>query len=110
MEKEGMNLSKKTTGGKTPFKINDIGFRLILIPFFGIAIPLVTGMINGQNFSDWQVKLSFLYTIFIAFIIWEGNRFLLFSLRSYFDWISKPLRKIGVLILPFCARGHLAYI
>jgi sensor histidine kinase YesM len=56
-------------------------------------------MINGRNFSDWQVKLSFLYTIFIAFIIWEGNRFLLFSLRTYFDWIRKPLRKIAVLIL-----------
>jgi sensor histidine kinase YesM len=94
-----MNIPKKTTGGKTALKINDIGFRLILIPFFGIAIPLITGMINGHNFSNWQVKLSFLYTIMIALIIWEGNRFLLFSLRSYFDWIRKPLRKIAVLIL-----------
>ena len=79
-------------------RINDIGFRVILIPFFGIAIPLVTGMVNGQNFSNWQVKLSFLYTILIAFIIWEGNRYLLFSMRSYFDWYKKPVRKIIVLL------------
>ena len=79
-------------------RINDIGFRVILIPFFGIAIPLVTGMVNGQNFSNWQVKLSFLYTILIAFIIWEGNRYLLFSMRSYFDWYKKPIRKIIVLL------------
>lgn len=79
-------------------QINDIGFRIILIPFFGIAIPLITGMINGQNFSNWQIKLSFLYTIFIAFIIWEGNRYLLFSMRSYFDWHKKPVRKIIVLL------------
>jgi sensor histidine kinase YesM len=79
-------------------RINDIGFRVILIPFFGIAIPLITGMINGQNFSNWQIKLSFLYTIFIAFIIWEGNRYLLFSMRSYFDWYKKPARKIIVLL------------
>jgi len=79
-------------------KINDIGFRVILIPFFGIAIPLVTGMINGRNFSNWQIKLSFLYSIFIAFIIWEGNRYLLFSMRSYFDWYKKPIRKIIVLL------------
>ena len=79
-------------------RLNDIGFRVILIPFFGIAIPLITGMINGQNFSNWQVKLSFLYTIFIAFVIWEGNRYLLFSLRSYFDWYKKPVRKIIVLL------------
>jgi len=79
-------------------RINDIGFRVILIPFFGIAVPLITGMINGQNFSTWQIKLSFLYTIFIAFIIWEGNRYLLFSMRSYFDWYKKPARKIIVLL------------
>ena len=77
---------------------NDIGFRVILIPFFGIAIPLLAGMINGQNFSTWQVKVSFLYTIFIAFAIWEGNRYLLFSMRSYVDWYKKPVRKIIVLL------------
>jgi len=99
VEKERTNISKQATSQRPDLKINDIGFRLILIPFFGIAIPLVTGMINGHNFSNLQVKLSFLYTILIAFIIWEGNRFLLFSLRTYFDWIRKPLRKIGVLIL-----------
>jgi sensor histidine kinase YesM len=77
---------------------NDIGFRVILIPFFGIAIPVISGMVNGQNFSNWQVKLSFLYTIFIAFAVWEGNRYLLFSMRSYFDWYKKPVRKIIVLL------------
>jgi sensor histidine kinase YesM len=71
---------------------------LVLIPFFGIVIPIITGMINGENFSNWQVKLSFLYTIMIAFVIWHGNRFLHFSLRSYFDWINKPVQKITVLI------------
>lgn len=81
------------------FRLNDIGFRLILIPFFGIAIPLVTGMINLENFSHWKIKLSFLYTILIAFLVWQGNRYLLFSLRSYFDWHKKPLHKIGVLLL-----------
>ncbi len=94
-----MNISNNRTGKKPGFKVNDIGFRLILIPFFGITIPLITGMINGQNFSNWEIKLSFLYTIMIAFIIWEGNRYLLFSLRSYFDWINKPLQKIGALII-----------
>ena len=95
MENEETSNIKDTTG----YRINDIGFRLILIPFFGITIPLVTGMINRQNFSHWGIKLSFLYTIMIAFVIWEGNRYLHFTLRSYFDWINKPLQKITVLIL-----------
>lgn len=80
-------------------KVNDIGFRLILIPFFGILIPIVTGLIDNSSYSLWQTKLSYLYTIGIAFIIWHGNRFLLFTLRTYFDWFNKPVRKIVSLVL-----------
>jgi LytS/YehU family sensor histidine kinase len=79
--------------------LNDIGFRVILIPAFGVVIPLITGMVNDQTPSTWQFKLSFLFAIGIAFIIWEGNRYLLFTLRSYFDWFNKPVRKIIVLVL-----------
>jgi hypothetical protein len=79
--------------------VNDIGFRLILIPFFGIAIPLITGMVNASNFSHWEIKLSFLYTIGIAFVVWQGNRYLHFSLRSYFDWYNKPIKKIFAVLL-----------
>jgi sensor histidine kinase YesM len=93
--KTDISPTKPTTAGR---QLNDIGFRVVLIPFFGIVIPLITGMINVHNLSNWQVKISFLYTIFIAFIIWEGNRYLLFSMRSYFDWYKKPVRKIIVLI------------
>ena len=99
LEKEGIDIQKLPTDTKNGYKVNDIGFRLILIPFFGITIPLVTGMINNLNLSNWQVKLSFLYTIMIAYVIWQGNRYLHFSLRSYFDWINKPLQKIAVLML-----------
>jgi sensor histidine kinase YesM len=80
-------------------KLNDIGFRVILIPFFGIAIPLITGMIDHNSFTLWKAKFSFLYTIGIAFVIWQGNRYLLFTLRSYFDWFNKPIRKIIALLL-----------
>jgi sensor histidine kinase YesM len=80
-------------------KLNDIGFRLILIPFFGILLPIVTGLVDHVHFSLWQIKLSYLYTIGIAFVVWHGNRFLLFTLRSYFDWFNKPVQKIVSLIL-----------
>jgi sensor histidine kinase YesM len=93
------NNIQPTKENAVPFKLNDIGFRLILIPFFGIAIPIITGMINLDNFSHWKIKLSFLYTILIAFLVWQGNRYLLFSLRSYFNWHKKPLHKIGILLL-----------
>ncbi|OQP67349.1 histidine kinase [Niastella vici] len=56
-------------------------------------------MVDQHALSTWTIKLSFLFTIGIAFIIWEGNRYLLFTLRSYFDWFNKPVRKIVVLVL-----------
>ena len=94
-----MNIKKQDTSKNKDSYVNDIGFRLILIPAFGIIIPLITGMINTYNFSNWQIKLSFLYTIGIAAVIWQGNRYLHFSMRSYFDWHNKPLQKIVVLLL-----------
>ncbi|WP_235921048.1 sensor histidine kinase [Foetidibacter luteolus] len=80
-------------------KLNDIGFRVILIPFFGIAIPLLTRLTQDIRPGLWNFKLSYLYTIGIAFIIWEGNRFLVFTLRTYFDWFNKPVKKILALLL-----------
>ncbi len=56
-------------------------------------------MIDYASFSLWKTKLGFLYTIGIAFVIWQGNRYLLFTLRSYFDWFNKPVRKIIALLL-----------
>lgn len=83
--------------------INDIGIRVVLIPFFGISIPLITRMIPHQQLSNWEVKLSYLYTIFIALVIYEGARFLHFTLRTYFDWLNRPARKIIALVvtIPF---------
>lgn len=95
MENERTNPSNEATN---PARVNDIGFRLILIPAFGIIIPLVTGMVDHSSFSLLKIKLSYLFNIGIALIIWEGNRYLHFSLRSYFDWYNKPIRKILVML------------
>ncbi|MGB8190512.1 MAG: histidine kinase [Chitinophagaceae bacterium] len=102
-ESEPININIEATEGKnfdsTHGRLNDIGFRLILIPSFGIIIPIATGMIDHGAFSSWQIKFSYLYTIGIAFVVWEGNRYLLFTLRSYFDWLNKPLKKIFALLM-----------
>ncbi len=94
-----MNTNKTVMKSPTAMRVNDIGFRLILIPFFGIFIPAVTHLVDHNSFSLWKVKLSYLYTIGLSLIIWEGNRYLLFALRSYFNWFNKPVRKIVVLVL-----------
>lgn len=80
-------------------RINDLGIRVILIPLFGISIPLITRMVPHASFTNWQIKFSYLYTIAIAFVIYEGSRFLHFTLRSYFDWLNKPVKKILAIII-----------
>lgn len=94
-----MKPVKKTTEKAIPFRLNDVGFRLVLIPFFGVAIPLLTHMINADALTHWGLKLAYAYTVLLAFVIWQGNRYLLFSLRSYFDWFNRPVRKIIALLL-----------
>jgi len=80
-------------------QINDIGIRALLIPFFGIVIPLITGMVPHSEFTHWQIKLSYLYTILLAFVIYQGTRYLHFTLRTYFDWLNKPVQKVIMLLL-----------
>jgi sensor histidine kinase YesM len=102
-----MNASKMATNPAIPpikpasrrEQIDDLGIRALLIPFFGICIPLLTGMVPHKEFSLWQIKLSYLYTIFIALVIYQGTRYLHFTLRSYFDWINKPVQKIIAILL-----------
>lgn len=101
MPTNAQNITTKLFGPKD--RINDMGIRVVLVPLFGIAIPLITQMVPHEQFSNWQIKFSYLYTIAIAFVIYEGVRFLQFTLRSYFDWLNKPFRKIlaFVITIPF---------
>ena len=95
LESKPTNIEVVTTKPLTQSdQLNDLGFRIILIPFFGIVIPLVTGMIDHHNFPIWKIKLSYGYSIGIAFVVWQGNRYLLFTLRSYFNWFNQPIKKI----------------
>jgi hypothetical protein len=90
-----MKATQTSQKGAEVEKLNDKGFRLLLIPAFGIGVPLLTGMVL-PGAPLWRVVLSFLYNIFIAFAVWQGNRFLLFFLRRYF---RRPVLRIVALVL-----------
>jgi sensor histidine kinase YesM len=80
-------------------ELNDRTIRIIFIPFFGVVIPNITGMINNSMYTGWQLTASYLYFTFIAFAIWHGNRYLLFRLRGRFSWLSQPMYKVLGLII-----------
>jgi sensor histidine kinase YesM len=90
---------KTETARITSIRLNDIAFRLIVIPLCGIAIPLLTHMIEPAQMPHGRLKLAFLFSIGIAWVIFEGNKYLHGTLRSYFDWHNKPYQKIFALLL-----------
>lgn len=75
-------------------ELNDTTIRLIGIPFFGLVIPNISGLIRLDLYSFPEIVLGHLYFIFIAFCIWQGNRFLLFKLRRMYSWLNSPFQKI----------------
>lgn len=95
-----MVKGEHTTTGvvNTRTKMNDFAVRLIGIPAFGIAIPNLTGLFGDLLFNDFKYWLGYLYFIGLAFFIWQGNRWLLFRQRKYWDWFSKPVIKLMMLV------------
>jgi sensor histidine kinase YesM len=79
--------------------MNDTLMRAIGIPFFGIAIPNLTGLFGELTFRDVAYWLGYVYFIGLAFCIWQGNRYLLFRTRQRFTWFDKPIEKLILLFV-----------
>ncbi len=80
-------------------RLNDNKIRLIGIPFFGIAIPNLTGLFGSIQPSDPRYWLGCLLFIGLAGAIWQGNRYLLFRTRQRFTWFDKPIEKLILLFM-----------
>ncbi len=87
------------TGEKIPIELRDGWIRMIGIPFFGIAIPLVSGLMKSVPVASPQYWISFLYFILLSGLIWQGNRYLLFRTRRRFTWFDKPVEKLILLVV-----------
>lgn len=77
-----------------PIELDDRGIRLLCIPLFGIAIPLVTrlfGPIGPDSPAFW---LGFSWFIAVASAIWHGNRYFYLRQRQSNDWFQHPARRI----------------
>ncbi|NUN68766.1 MAG: histidine kinase [Bacteroidetes bacterium] len=56
-------------------------------------------MIDNGAHTPAELAAAYLYFIFIAFAIWQGNRYLLFRLRLRFSWLSQPVYKVLALVV-----------
>ena len=80
-------------------ELNDTTIRLIGIPFFGICIPLVTGLFGPLKHTDFLYWGGYAYFIALSALIWQGNRYLLFRTRKRFTWFDKPSEKLILLLV-----------
>lgn len=79
--------------------INDKLVMSIGVVFFGIVIPNATGLIEHSVTTLYKLVTSYLYFIFVAFVIWYGNRFLFFKVQEKYEGFHKPWVKIMFLVL-----------
>ncbi len=74
--------------------VDDRLARALGIPAFGVGIPLLFGLYGSLPWSSprwWAGQLVF---VSLAAALWHGNRALLFTTASRFDWLERPWRRV----------------
>jgi hypothetical protein len=79
--------------------LRDLRIRLMMIPMFGIAVPLLTGLFGTLGPGEGTYWLGLLWFTALSFLIWQGNRWVLLAQRRRLDWFEQPIRKIILLVL-----------
>jgi hypothetical protein len=79
-------------------RLRDTALRAIGIPLLGFAVPRVTGTLDGLDPADLLYWIGSGAFIALSFILWMGNRTLLYHLRSRVEWSERPLAKLALLL------------
>ncbi|SDL28758.1 Sensor histidine kinase YesM [Catalinimonas alkaloidigena] len=77
-----------------PRSINDVPARLVGIPLLAFLIPNLTGILDYEHMAWPLIAASYGWFVLLSAAIWQGNRFLLFTLRARYDWLNQPLEKL----------------
>ena len=78
--------------------LRDGRVRLLGVPFFGTIIPNATGLFGPLGPRDPAYWLGYAWFVLLAFVVWQGNRWLLIRQRRHFDWFRNPARKVAALL------------
>lgn len=98
-EAEVLEIETEKKPTREGVQLNDKTLRLIGIPFFGILIPNVTGLFENLSLTHITYWVGYLYFVILAYLIWHGNRYLLFRTRKRFTWFDKPMEKLVLLCI-----------
>ncbi|GAB3337611.1 hypothetical protein GCM10027429_22210 [Marivirga atlantica] len=84
---------------KAEVQLNDGKFMFIGVVSFGLLIPNVAGLFGDLGFGSPLYWLGYIYFIGLSYLIWQGNRYLLFRTRKRFTWFDKPMEKLILLFM-----------
>lgn len=74
--------------------IKDKFLRLFFIPFLGIIIPFLSGVVTYSHFSIPELVLIHLYFILLSFCIWAGASWIHKKTRFIFKNFQNPVIKV----------------
>jgi sensor histidine kinase YesM len=78
--------------------LNDRAIKFFGVPLLGIVIPNITGLIANNRYSFLELIACYTYFIVVAFVIWQGNVWLMYSVRKKFKArYHKYYKIIGIL-------------
>jgi hypothetical protein len=83
--------------GKNIFKKDKL-VKLISIPVLAASIVNITGLITNIRYNALHLIINYSYFILIAWGIWQGNVWLMISLKKSLQLSNKPYYK-SILIL-----------
>jgi len=93
-----------------PRQVHDFWPRLLVSPILGALVVNLSGLIDNAQHSTAGLMASYTWFATVAFLIWEGNRWLYFRVPRREDWLLRPWRRLGVLLalislftIPFAA-------
>lgn len=91
-------VAEKSEAGTAIAELDDRWTRRVGIPGFGVLIPNITGLFGDLGPRDWEYWLGYAWFVGLAWLIWHGNRWLLFQQRKHVGWFDHPVQKIVLLL------------
>ena len=82
--------------------VEDFWPRVLASPILGALVANFSGLIDHARHSVAALIASYAWFSLVALLIWEGNRRLYFRLYHREDWLLRPWRRLGLLLVVIC--------
>jgi sensor histidine kinase YesM len=74
--------------------LNDRMVKSICIPALGIVVPNLSGLVTNRLYSYPELGLCYLFFIVVAWLVWQGNVWLMYFIRKRYTWSARVYYKI----------------